>query len=189
MLEIIAHIPSPPIHIGFLNRADQLDLFHNQESPAAFLQTATNRINQVFARGPAGTTPYYERMRAYLSTASPDRKTAWYFFGDGVPDGGLQNIHLISQLVKNRPNPSSNPTTFISCTDNDKDVEWMKDLEEVAPYCSECDDYNDEKEEVLKDQGYGFPYTKGFYLIACLVGAMNPADLVSSIFNLLGRYG
>lgn len=53
----------------------------------------------------------------------------------------------------------------------------MKDTEELAPYCAECDDYKDEAEEVLKDQGAALPYSYGFYLVSCLVAAMNPDDL------------
>ena len=53
----------------------------------------------------------------------------------------------------------------------------MKDIEGIAPFCSECDDYYDEQAEVLKDQGKAFPYTRGFWLLSALVGAMNPDDL------------
>jgi hypothetical protein len=53
----------------------------------------------------------------------------------------------------------------------------MKDAEEVAPYCSESDDFADESREVYKDQGAALPYTKGFHLICQLVAAMNPDDL------------
>jgi hypothetical protein len=52
----------------------------------------------------------------------------------------------------------------------------MKDCEEVAPYCSESDDFNDEAQEVYKDQGAALPYTKGFHLICQLVAAMNPDE-------------
>jgi hypothetical protein len=41
----------------------------------------------------------------------------------------------------------------------------MKDLEEKAPYTSEYDDYEDEKKEVLGEQGDELPYTKGFHLV------------------------
>jgi hypothetical protein len=53
----------------------------------------------------------------------------------------------------------------------------MKDAEEIAPYCSESDDFKDEAEEVLRDQGAALPYSKGFYLVGALVAAMNPDDL------------
>lgn len=53
----------------------------------------------------------------------------------------------------------------------------LSDCEEVAPYCSESDDFKDESEEVLRDQGAALPYTVGFHLVCQLVAAMNPDDL------------
>ena len=53
----------------------------------------------------------------------------------------------------------------------------MKECEEIAPFCAEYDDYEDESREVLKDQGKAFPYSFGLHLIAQLVGAFNPDDL------------
>jgi hypothetical protein len=65
----------------------------------------------------------------------------------------------------------------LSCTNEDSEVEWMKDAEEIAPYCSESDDYDDERREVVGDQGLALPYTRGFWLVCQLVAAMNPHDL------------
>lgn len=48
---------------------------------------------------------------------------------------------------------------------------------QIAPYCSESDDFRDESDEVLKDQGLALPFSKGFHLICQLVAAMNPEDL------------
>jgi hypothetical protein len=50
-------------------------------------------------------------------------------------------------------------------------------IEETAPFTSELDDYQDEKREVLADQGTAFPYTRGFWLVSTLVAAINPDDL------------
>lgn len=79
--------------------------------------------------------------------------------------------------MKNRAEPSANPVTFLSCTNEDDQVEWMKDAEEIAPYCAELDDYGDESREVLGDQGEALPYTRGFWLVSQLVAAMCPDDL------------
>jgi hypothetical protein len=59
------------------------------------------------------------------------------------------------------------------------------------------DDYGDEREEVMGDQGAGFPFTKGFWLVSQLVAAINPDDLDAidenvpftkfSLDNMLGR--
>lgn len=62
---------------------------------------------------------------------------------------------------------------------------------------SELDDYCDEREEVMGDQGAAFPFTKGFWLVSQLVAAINPDDLDAidenvpftkmSLDNMLGR--
>ena len=58
-----------------------------------------------------------------------------HFLGLGVRDWVFQK------------EPEMNPITFISCTNEDAAVEWMKDAEEVCPYCSESDDFVDEANE------------------------------------------
>lgn len=83
----------------------------------------------------------------------------------------------IVKILQNRENPAGNPCTFISCTNEDDQVEWMKEAEELVPYCSESDDFKDEMTEVLRDQGEALPYSKGFHLVCQLVAAMNPDDL------------
>jgi hypothetical protein len=54
---------------------------------------------------------------------------------------------------------------------------FFSQIEEAAPFTSEVDDYHDEKEEVIHDQGPAFPYTKGLWLICSLVSAICPNDL------------
>jgi hypothetical protein len=46
------------------------------------------------------------------------------------------------------------------------------------------DDYHDEKDEVLKDQGPAFPYTKGLWILCSLVSAICPNDLDALDENL-----
>jgi len=177
MLEILAHIPSPPVMISFLNRPMQLSMDHEHgANPKKFHDFCVMQINMVWEDRPSRTTPYLERMKQVFQNAR-GKHVSWYFFGDGVPDGGEETKRKIEQLIVSRPKPKDNPITFLSCTTVDEDVAWMKDLEEAAPYCSEYDDYQSEKREVLSDQGMGLPFTRGFYLIGSLVAAMNPEDL------------
>jgi hypothetical protein len=144
--------------------------------PATFLADAYAQVEANFARGPSGTTPALEKLRDSFQRGQ-GASIARYFFGDGTPNGGELATREIIKLLKNRQNPAGNPMTFLSCTNEDKEVEWMKDAEEVVPYCSESDDFADEAAEVLRDQGAALPYTRGFHLICQLVAAMNPDDL------------
>lgn len=176
MLELLAHVPFPEIHICFLNRPDRLILTRNGRTPQAFMADAYAQIDHVFSRGPSGTTPVLERLRESLSRGE-GRNVSRYLFCDGQPNGGNSAKAEIVRLLMNRPNPQGNPMTFLSCTGEDEQVEWMKDAEEIISYCAECDDFNDEADEVHRDQGNALPFTVGFYLICSLVAAMNPDDL------------
>ncbi len=176
MIEILAYVPFTQIGIEFLNRKNRISLTREGRAPAVFLQFAHQQIDAAFVQGPAGTTPALEKIQESLIRGQGASIARW-FFGDGTPNGGVRAQQEIVRILTNRENPAGNPLTFMSCTNEDDQVEWMKDAEEVVPYCSESDDYKDEAEEVQRDQGAALPYTKGFHLICQLVAAMNPDDL------------
>lgn len=176
MIEVIAYVPFEQIGIEFLNRKDRISLKREGRSPVQFIQAAYATVDAVFARGPSGTTPALEKLQESLLRGQ-GVNIARYFFGDGKPNGGTRAVEEIITILRNRPDPESNPITFLSCTNEDEAVEWMKDAEEIAPYCSESDDFGDESREVYKDQGAALPYTKGFHIICQLVAAMSPDDL------------
>jgi len=176
MVELLAYVPFNQIGIEFLNRKDRISLTRNGRSPEAFLQDAYHHIDQTFARPPAGMTPALEKLQESFIRGQ-GVSLGRYFFGDGVPNGGRYAQEEIVRILTHRENPQDNPITFISCTSEDADVEWMKDAEEIVPYCSESDDFRAESLEVLRDQGAAIPYTKGFHLVCQLVAAMNPDDL------------
>ena len=176
MIEILAYVPFNQIEIGFLNRPDRVILTRGGRDPKTFLNDANSKIDAVFSRGPAGTTPVLEKLQQSFLKGQ-GMNIARYFFGDGVPNGGEMAQKEINKILIHRQNPQGNPMTFLSCTNDDAAVEWMKDAEEIAPYCSESDDFQDEAREVMRDQGKALPYTKGFHLICQLVAAMNPDDL------------
>ena len=177
MFETVAFVPCPPIIVRFLNRATTIDARHAPgEAPEVFLQRTMGQVSQAFAQPPAGTTPAAERIGESLGRYR-GQAVLRYFFGDGVPNGGAQAAMKITQMLIHRPDPHRNPFTFLSCTNEDAAVEWMKECEEAAPFCAEFDDYADEAGEVLKDQGKAFPYTFGMHLVGQLVAAFNPNDL------------
>jgi len=176
MIEVVAYVPFTQIGIEFLNRKERIVLTKDNRTPEAFLSDATSKINASFRTGPRGTTPAMEKLQESLLRGQ-GVNICRYFFGDGVPNGGKRAIEEIIKLLLHRENPEQNPITFISCTNEDEAVEWMKDAEEVVPYCSESDDFHDEAKEVTKDQGSALPFSKGFHLICQLVAALNPDDL------------
>lgn len=177
MIEFLGHLPVGELKIRFLNRKNVMTLERKNLSPSEFIANAWEKIDEEFAKPPSGSTPAFETLQQSFREAPRDQKIARYFFGDGIPNGGDKAKALISNLLKNRPNPQNTPVTFLSCTENPADVEWMEEMEQVAPFCSTLDDYASEAKQVLKEQGPHFAYSYGFHILCELVGAIHPDTL------------
>jgi hypothetical protein len=176
MLEFLVHVPVPPIKVSFLNRRAVLSLKRKDKTPSAFLRSAYRKIDAEFLHGPSGGTPIFNCLSESLDRGR-GKRIARFLFCDGEPNGGKSERAKIWTLTCERNSPADNPIALMSCSERDSEVEWMKELEEVAPFCSEFDDFVSEAREVHLDQGNVFPYTKGFYMICQLVGTINPDDL------------
>lgn len=172
LLDFLSCIPCE-LRIRFLNRTDQIALHKGVDSPEEWARKAHSAVAMACSASPSGQTPLYRVLKGCLE-ASRGRQTMFYVFSDGVPSDGA---HQVAQLILHREAPHHHPITLISCTDNDEECQWMKDIEEEAPFTSEVDDYASEKREVLHDQGPVFPYTQGLWLLCMLVGALCPHDL------------
>lgn len=171
MLDFLACIPSPSVEICFMNRSNKIFLPHN-DTPEQWAAKAHAALRTACIAPPNGGTPTYELLKSMLGSAYG--KTYFYVFTDGVPNGGPERV---AELILKRKNPEQNPIALVSCTDVDDECKWMKDIEEDAPFTSETDDFKDERDEVIHDQGPVFPYTKGLWLMCLFVGAIEPTDL------------
>jgi hypothetical protein len=170
MLQFLTQIDTGKITISFMNRSDTFVINGKENKNDASIN---ERIHKVFMSGPSGGTPTLKCMRKALEPHA--KPTIIYLMTDGVPSD--TSVEELAKYLEKRPDPKNSPLTLISCTDKDEEAEWMKELEEYGPFISELDDFNDEKEEVIHDQGQGFPYSFGLYLMCMLVGAINPDDL------------
>jgi hypothetical protein len=197
MMDILAFVPTKQIVISFFNAPNVITIARTSLTPESFKTLAHDQIIHAFSTIDVRYKTPTKRilLRSFsMATTQPD-PTMHYLFTDGVPTDA--SVEEISSIISNRSNPQANPLTLISCTNEDDEVEWMKEIEEKAPYTAELDDYHDEKTEVLEDQGKAFPYTKGYWIISQLVAAINPEDLdaidenlpftKATLDNLLGR--
>lgn len=173
MIDILAYIPTGKISITFLNRNTPLTLDHAGKTPDMFAQEAHSMISNAFRATPTGGTPIYGRLtQSFMPSSQP---TMHYLFTDGEPSDAT--AEQVGELIVRRANPKANPLTFVTCTDDNSQAEWMKKIEGDAEYTSELDDFYGERKEVLEAQGPGFPFNKGLWLICHLVAAINPIDL------------
>lgn len=173
LFDILAYLPISEIVLSFLNRSQKIVFKHEGLTPEQFANNAHTQLAQIFHSKPTGGTPLYKRMCESLQHAQSS--VSHYIFTDGQPSDAT--VAQLSQLVLNRLNPQMSPITFMSCTDDDDEAAWMKDIESKAPYTAELDDFESEKKEVLKSQGPVLPFSRGVWLICQLVAVLNPHDL------------
>eukprot|EP00980_Cylindrotheca_fusiformis_P031207 scaffold25994_cov152-Cylindrotheca_fusiformis.AAC.1 len=98
LIEILAYVPFNQIVIVFLNRPDVVSLQRNKRDPKSFLSDAYRQIDAAFGRPPQGTTPAMEKIQKSL-LGNPGMNIARYFFGDGVPNGGIAAQKEITRLL------------------------------------------------------------------------------------------
>jgi len=195
MIDLLAYIPTKPIKISFLNSTQEITLSRADLTPDQFKVEAHRLISEAFitSHPTDKCTPTYRALKkAFDNTAEP---SIHYFFTDGVPSD--RSPDEVAHLINTRSNPNQNALMLISCTNVDKDTEWMKLVDGTSSFVAEVDDFGDEKEEVLKKQGPGFPYTRGLWILCQLAGAINTHDLdavdetlpftKSTLDNILGR--
>lgn len=94
------------------------------------------------------------------------------FATDGAPD----DRNSFFKILKDRDgmDPSMCPTVIMACTDDDSAVGWLNQLDKGFPFIDVVDDYLSERQEILKMQGEGFPFSKGDYLVKTLIGCIDP---------------
>mmetsp|Transcript_22636 Transcript_22636/g.44838 ORF Transcript_22636/g.44838 Transcript_22636/m.44838 type:complete len:308 (-) Transcript_22636:189-1112(-) len=159
IVEIATCLDKDGIDIYFLNRPPALNV-HDPESAAA-----------LFLNQPSGSTPltaaYEQVLRAHSNS---EKKLLILVATDGEPN----NKNKFYQLLKNRPHPGNSPTTIMACTDNDREIAWVNDMDDSVPYLDVVDDYDEEKKEVLRVQGSKFRFSPGDYVVKSLLGALDP---------------
>jgi hypothetical protein len=197
LIDILAYIPTKGIEIRFMNAPNVIQLQRAGKTVDDFRSEGHGQIVQAFTTiAVRYKTPTLRVLtQSFQAAATGTDPCMHYLLTDGVPSDAV--VQQVSDLIVMRQNPEANPVTLISCTNEDEEVSWMKEVEEKAPFCSELDDFHDEREEVLKDQGCAFPYTKGYWLISQLIASINPHDLDAideglpftkfTLDNMLGR--
>lgn len=128
MMDILAFIPTKNILITFMNAPNVIQLSRQSKSPDVFRQESHGAIAHAFTTIPVKyQTPTYHALSTSFNHAStlPD-PTMHYLLTDGVPSDRPKEA--IAELILRRPNPDRHPVTLCSCSNEDSEVEWMKDV-------------------------------------------------------------
>ncbi|MDR3492143.1 MAG: hypothetical protein P4M12_08915 [Gammaproteobacteria bacterium] len=209
-IDLLAYVPTGEIVLSNFDSLDrhnrlvkspEITLDRNGKSPDQFSLAAHIAIRQFFNRKPCLNTPIFLNMTNMINMsdeihAKSELRTSNYLLTDGIPSGGVAEITQAKNLLQTRK-LTSNPFTFLGCSNNPLDYKWTHEVSEIAPFSAAIPDFKDEKKIVLDVQGKVFPYTRGLWLLCSLAAALNRDDLFAinqdlpltklTIENVLGR--
>ena len=130
------------------------------------------QIGDLILDPPSGRTPLNQRVLEILRSYSTCNKPLLLVIAtDGVPTDsyGNTNIQAFKQTLLNK-NHSKVYVSFLACSDNDDDIEYLNDLDKTIPNIDTLDDYISEKKEVLAAQGNDFKYNFEDHIVRLLLG-------------------
>ena len=146
------------LDIEFLNRQGILNINNYDQ------------VHSYFYEDPNGRTPLTAALNNVLTRYQYlESKVLIVIATDGVPD----DLASFKQALLNK-NHSKFYISFLACSDNDEDVEYLNELDNIIPNIDTLDDYISEKREVKRAQGNSFKYTYADHIVRLLLGPICP---------------
>lgn len=156
--------------------------FHFLNAGAVEKVEAWEQVAPVADQGPTGYTPLISAMRTVFAKYNPEvteRRLITIIATDGVPSdcpAGVGAERAVSDILQRRPRSDKSFVTFLSCTDNDQDIAYIKRLDASVQHVDEVDDYNSERSEVMKARQQLYSnFSVGDWALKAVVGATIPA--------------
>jgi hypothetical protein len=137
--------------------------------------TDISQVENMFGPLPGGYTPIYDKLSEIIENHTGDKILLILLATDGVPTtkDGKKDVKRVKDLIRSR----DGTRIFISilaCSDNDKEIEWLNELDRDDATCDVIDDYKTEKKQVKKIQGPDFKYSFGMHVARFILGPLYP---------------
>lgn len=167
----LKHVIKIIIDISTTYDDDGIDLYFLNRGYRKNIRSYTE-IGDLILNPPCGRTPLNQRVIEILRNYSSCLKPLLLVIAtDGVPTDSYGNINVqefkITLLNKNH---SKVYVSFLACSDNDNDIDYLNDLDKTVPNIDTLDDYISEKKEVIAAQGNDFKYSFEDHIVRLLLG-------------------
>jgi hypothetical protein len=128
MIDILAYTPTKQIKITFLNARNVIDLTREGKEIAQFKHESHAAIANAFSTIDVRyKTPTHRVLtQAFNEALQYPYPSMIYLFTDGVPSD--QPVEAVAHLILARQSPERTPLTLLSCTNEDSEVLWMKEV-------------------------------------------------------------
>ncbi|KAJ3393196.1 HBS1-like protein [Entophlyctis sp. JEL0112] len=162
---------------------DGIDIFFLNRKPLRNITGPCLELEQAFAMPPEGYTPITRVLRAVLrekwhSVDRGERKKLLILIAtDGQPTtetGSIDKDGLKNVLVNERGRPGDVPVTFLVCTDDDDEIQYLNEWDNVIRDLDVVDDFYTERRQIRDVQGHGFPFSRGDWVCKMLLGSVDP---------------
>ncbi|KAJ3216484.1 hypothetical protein HK099_005846 [Clydaea vesicula] len=152
---------------------DVLSIPKKGQSPKEFINEANAALDKAFASTPTVSTTYYEAIKKVLDNTDNSR-VANYFLFTSMPIS--EERKKITKLIFSLKTKFEKHPLSLICFDEDSNESWNGNLHGI-PFFTYVESFSKKRDKVLKDQGVGIPFSKGFYLMSQLLSLLNPKSL------------
>ena len=143
---------------------------HRHSNPIRNI-TKSSQILSYFNSSPYGGTPLTSCLKTLLSNNSPNslgnKNLLVVIVTDGEPTDGVNNF---KKVLESRGDKVF--TSIVVCTEDKNSVAYLNNWDNSMPNLDVVDDYRNEKNEINKVKGFGYPFSYGDYVVKCLVGSI-----------------
>ena len=135
-----------------------------------------NKVDEIFNIEPKGSTPLYEKTQKIFNEHKSGTNKVIIIATDGeLSDRSKEDY---KKLIKNRSgkNPKELPIVFMICSDQDSDVEYLNEMDDL-PDVGVVDDYNNEKKQILNREKKK-QYTNGAHIFNIILNWVPEIDRI-----------
>lgn len=161
VIEIACCFDADGVDVYFLNRGGVKGVAHAKDP----------RLESAFASGPSGGTPLAETISRVIRDQGSEKPLLLLVATDGVPDGGVDKVSTVIRQTIKDPDQQVR-YQLLPCSDLERDIAWMNDLDEEFPEVDATDDYETEKAEVLR-AGLAKQFDRSDWIMKALLGPVS----------------
>ena len=138
------------------------------------LSNVTNwaQIEPYFVAKPSGRTPIVPVLQSIYAHQT-DNKRLVILLTDGEPTDPIGNVDVNTFKKVLMGRARTDYVNIIACTDDDATIAYLNNWDVEIPRLDVTDDYGNEKESILQMQGKDFHFSKGDYIVKCMLGSVD----------------
>ncbi|CAF0816623.1 unnamed protein product [Adineta ricciae] len=155
------------VDVYFLNRDPVLHVRNSKELVATFAEEPS---------GPTSVTKILRNILHMKRDEIQQRNLLIVLATDGLPtdDAGHTELAPFEHVLEKERIPINKiPMTIIACTNDREIMRYLNFLDKHVPYLDVVEDYKHEREQILRIQERGFPFTFGDYIVKTLMGGID----------------